>query len=113
MYVPSLLDPASFNFFIFPLKPSFHLRINIELDVLYGEYLDCPVEMRWFHPWVRIYSAYASDAAAWMQPKKKIFMITDLGNNLLPLSSFSYPPAIFVIIVLALIFYHLQMFILS
>jgi len=30
------------------------------------------------HPWTRICSAYASDAAAWIRPKKKLTQITDL-----------------------------------
>eukprot|EP00026_Physarum_polycephalum_P004142 Phypoly_transcript_04159.p1 GENE.Phypoly_transcript_04159~~Phypoly_transcript_04159.p1 ORF type:complete len:680 (+),score=97.55 Phypoly_transcript_04159:113-2041(+) len=46
--------------------------------VLYSEYLDLPFETRVHHPWVRVYRAYARDAAEWVQPKKNYKLITDL-----------------------------------
>ncbi len=43
--------------------------------------MECPIEMRIFHPWVRVFTAYAPYAANWVSPKKKVNLITDIGMN--------------------------------
>jgi len=47
--------------------------------VLFQEYVNCPLEMRNFHPWKRVYYAYLNDAIKWngARGKHKMDNLTD------------------------------------
>ena len=58
------------------------LSLPLPLDVLFHEYMECPVAMRTHHPWKRVYHAYLADAAKWngARGKHRVENLTDTGN---------------------------------